>query len=75
MSNSENSPQAEQPLASVTLLMYRGGKVDMRTTGHMSADLLLSLLFQTLWLVSGQVIQQHSSTVVLAAGGGVPRAD
>lgn len=75
MSNSEQVPNvAGAPIASVTINVYSGGRLEIRTGGMMGADVLQAVLLQTLLMVNGQILQQVSSPLLIA-GGGVPRAD
>lgn len=75
MSNSEQIPDVHTaPIASVTISVHSHGRIEIRPSGMMSADILQAVLLHTLLMVSGQILQQLSSPLVVA-GGGVPRAD
>lgn len=75
MSNSPPTPEfTAAPVASVTIHLHSQGRIEIRPSGMMSADVLQALLLHTLLMVSGQILQQVSSPL-LVAGGGVPRAD
>ncbi|GIV22137.1 MAG: hypothetical protein KatS3mg023_3888 [Armatimonadota bacterium] len=69
-----NANVASLPLASVTIMLHPGGRIEIRPGGAMSTDLLLAILAQAQMVLSAQVVQQHA-VGIMVVGGGVPRAD